>query len=112
MVRAVARSGCEVREERLLRRASLLLADPGDRFLGNSLREMPLWVVVRRFDRRGVLEERRVPLARFATLEAVPIVEALARRPAIEWTGGAQLVIRCVVPLPEGRRTVVIAAED
>src|SRR4029079_16659195 len=72
---------------------------------------MPVRIVVRRFDRRGVLEKRRVPLARLAALESVPVVEALARRPAIEWTRGAQFVVRRVVPLSKGRRAVVIASE-
>jgi hypothetical protein len=41
-------------------------------------------IVVRRLDRRGVLEERRVPLARLSSLEPVPVVEAFAGRPAVE----------------------------
>src|SRR5262245_14115451 len=73
---------------------------------------MPPRVVVRGLDGGGVLVERRVPLARLSTLEPEPIVETLADRPAIERTRGAELVVRCVVPLAEGSGAVLITLED
>src|SRR3954447_10753574 len=73
---------------------------------------MPVGIVVRRLDRRGVLEKGRVPLARLSSLESIPVVEALAGRPAVEWAGRAQFMVGRVVPFPEGGRAVVIAPED
>src|SRR6188472_3578916 len=102
----------EVNEERLFGRRRLLLADPGDGSLGDCLGEMPPRVVVRRLDGRGVLVERRVPLARLSPLEAVPVIEPFSDRPAIKRTGGAQLVVGRVVPFPEGGGAVLIAAEN
>jgi hypothetical protein len=112
VVRAVTRPGSEVQEEGLVRRARLLLADPGDGLRGDRFREVPAGIVVRRLDRHRVLEQGRVPLTRLAALESVPVVEALSGRPAVERTSRAQLVVGCVVPFAEGRGAVVVASED
>src|SRR6185503_6812799 len=112
VVRAVAGPRREVEKEGRVRCTRLLLADPRDRLRGDGFREMPGGVVVRRLDRRGILEERRVPLARLSALESIPVIETFARRPAVEWARGAQLMVGRVVPFPEGGRAVVIAPEN
>src|SRR3954468_16635089 len=84
VVRAVTGPRREVDKKGLVGCTRLLLADPRDGFLGDRFREMPVRIVVRRLDRRGVLEERRVPLTRFSSLEPVPVIKAFAGGPAIE----------------------------
>src|SRR6476661_9656670 len=73
---------------------------------------MPAGLIVRRLNRGRILEEGGVPLARLSSLKSIPVVEAFARRPAVERPGRAQLVVGCVVPFSEGGRAVVIAPED
>src|SRR5271163_1032514 len=73
---------------------------------------MPTGVVVRWLDGCRVLIERRIPLARLAPVESVPIIKSFAGRPAIERTRSTQLMIRRTVPLTEGGGAVGIAPEN
>src|SRR6185369_5755684 len=73
---------------------------------------MPLWIVMRRLDRRGVLIERRIPLTRLASLESVPIAEAFSDRPPVERTSSAELVIGSVVPFSERSGAVLISLQN
>src|SRR5262245_52778220 len=111
-MRSVRGTRRKIDEERFVRRSSLLLPNPADRLLGQRFGEVPRRVVVGHLDRRGVLEERRVPLIRLAALEPVEVVEALASRPPLVGTAGAELVVGRVVPLAEGGGRILIAAED
>src|SRR3954471_19112420 len=102
VMRGVSGARREIDEEWFLRCGCLLLADPTDRLLGDGFGEMPLRIVVRRLDGRGIFEERRMPLVRLPTLEAVEIIEAFACWPAIVGAAGAKFVVGRVVPLAEG----------
>src|SRR5262245_44551621 len=109
-MRAMGGARREVDEKRLVRPGGFLLAAPADRLLGHRLTKVPRRILMWRLDRRGVLVERRVPLARLPALEPVPVVEPLAYRPAIEGAGETELVVGCVVPLAESRRAVIVFA--
>ncbi len=112
VVRTVGGAWREVDEKRFVRRGRLLLADPADRPARHGLREVPVGIVVRRLDWRGVLEQRRVPLARLAALESEEVAEALAGRPAVERSGGAQLMVGGVVSLAEGCGRIGVGLEN
>src|SRR5262245_57270264 len=103
MMRRVARTGSEIDEERLFRRRRFLLADPADRLLRHGFGEVPVFLVVRRFDGRRVLVEWRFPLARLSALEPIPVVESLSDGPAIERPACTELVVGRVVPFAERR---------
>src|SRR5262245_65928338 len=111
VMRGVTGARRKVDEERLVGCGGLLLPDPTDRPLGDRFGEVPLRVVVRHLDRGGVLEERRKPLVRFATLEPVEVAETLAGRPAIVGAARAKFVIWRVVPLAEGGGGVLVLPE-
>jgi len=98
VMRRMSSARREIHEEGLVRCGGLLLADPTDRLLRYCFGEMPVRVVVRRFDWRGIFEQWRMPLVRLATLEAVEIIEALAGRPAIVWAADTKL--------PTGERVI------
>src|SRR5580658_3728089 len=102
----------KIDEERLFRRGCLLLSDPANCLFGHGFGEMPLRVVMRRLDRRGVLEQRRVPLARLSTLKPVPVAKAFARGPAVEGPVGAELEVRGIMPFAEGGGTVSVALQN
>src|SRR5262245_14349263 len=110
-MRRVGGTRRKVQEERLVWCSRLLLPDPTDRLLGDGLGEVPLRVVVRHLDRSRVLEERRIPLVRFAALEPVEVVEPLARRPPIVGAAGTEFVVGRVVPFAEGGGGVLITLE-
>src|SRR4029079_16479728 len=73
---------------------------------------MPLRIIVRRFDWRGVLEERCVQLVRLAALEPIEIIEPFSAGPTIVGTTGTKLVVGCVMPLTESGCSVLIALEN
>ena len=68
--------------------------------------------IVRRLDWVRVLEEPRLVLRGLAGQEAVEIVEAVARRPAVERPHGRGFGRRRVVPLAEGRGLVAVIVQD
>ena len=71
-------------QERLVGREGAMLAQPGDRLVGQVLAQVVV-LVVRRLDRVEVLDEPRLPLRGLAGQEAVEVVEAdaLAGRPEV-----------------------------
>src|SRR5258708_1956260 len=109
---SVSGTRCEIDEKWNVRFGRLLLTDPAYRLLGDGFGEMPLRFIVRRLNGRGILEQRRIPLIRLSSLEAIEIIEAFACGPAIIWTTGAQLVVGCIVPLSEGASGVPITLKD
>src|SRR5262245_45876927 len=112
MMRGMGGSRRKVDEERLVWGRRLLLADPTDRLVSHGFGKVPVRVVVRHFDGRCVLEERRMPLAGLSTLETVKVIKALAGRPAIVRAACAQFVVRRVMPFAEGGGSVLIGLEN
>ena len=78
VVRPMDAAGRPVHEERFVRREGAMLLQPGDRLVGHVLGEV-IFLVVRRLDRRGVLDEPRLPLRGLAGEEAVEVIEAVTR---------------------------------
>ena len=111
VVRRVRRAGGEVGEERLVRRQRLLAADPLDGLVRHVGGEVVVRVV-RRLDLDRAVEDQRRPLVGLAADEAVELVEAGVRRPAVERAGDADLPRRGLVVLAEGRRAVAVLAQD
>ena len=62
-----------------------MVTQPVDAVLGEILAQV-VFLIVRRLDLVGILDQPRLPLRRLAGKEAVEIVEAVPGRPAIEWT--------------------------
>src|SRR5690242_13688282 len=63
-------------------------------------------------DRRRVLKQIRLPLARVTTNETIKIIEAHSNRPLIEWPSLARLIRRRVVVLTEPRRRIPVLFQD
>ena len=83
VVRAVRGARRPVKKERLVRGERLVLAQPVDRVIGQVFGQV-VRVVLRRLDRGQVLVQARLPLRGLAGDEAVEVIEAVPRRPAIE----------------------------
>src|SRR5262249_15266159 len=83
VVRRMGRAGGVIDEKWLVRRLGLLIAEPADRPFGEVVREVVI-LLPGAPDDRVVLGEDRVVLAGLAAEEAVEVVEAQPRRPAIE----------------------------
>ncbi len=109
MVGGVRGSGRPVHEERLVRHQHLLLADPLDRVVGHVLGEVV--ALLRgpvRFDRNGVVVDRRVVLVGLAADESVEVFEPAPGRPLPERPHRAGLPDRHLVALAElGGRVAV-----
>ena len=110
MVRRVRGARREVDEERFVGRHGLLVLDPGHRLVGHVGHEVVVRVV-RQFDLGDAVVEVRRPLVGLAADEAVELVEALVRRPAVEGTGDAGLPGGGLVPLAERRGAVAVEAQ-
>ena len=110
VVRGVHRTRREVDEERLVRRHRLLELHPRDGLIGHVGCEVIIRVVLLGYSGYTV-KNHRVPLVGLATDEAVELVEARVRRPAIEGAGHGGLPGRGLVPLAERRRAVAVEAQ-
>ena len=112
VMRSMPRAWSPIDKERFVRGRRFLHADPRDSLLRHRLGEMPLIVSGRLFARRGVLDEGRVPVIGLAAHEAPEIFEPQPRGPPVEWSGGACLVVRRVMPFAERRRVVTILFQN
>ena len=102
-----------VHEERLVGRERLLLPQPVDRSVTEILvQRVTFFGRLRGIDRGGAFEQPRVVLVRLAADEAVEVLEARARRPAVERTDRAVLPHRHLVALAELRGGVAVQLED
>ena len=110
VMRRVGGAGGKVNEERLVGRERLLLPDPFEGLVGHVGHEMvTLLGRLLVLHRRGAFEERRIPLIRLATDEAVEVLEAAAARgPGVEGAGRTGLPDRDFVALAELRGGVAI----
>ena len=99
-----------VHEERAVGGVCLVLAQPGDRVVGQVLGQV-VALALRRLDRVEVLIQPRFPLRGLAGDEAVEVVEAVPGRPAVERPHRGGLGGGGVVPLAERRRAVAVVAE-
>src|SRR5437762_1894639 len=106
-MRGVCGTWCEVDEERLVRCESLLELHPGDRVVSHVGHKVVAWVV-RCLDPVQPFVKTGRPLVGFAADEAVELVEARTRRPAVGRTGGADFPRRRLVVLAEegGAKTI------
>ena len=112
LVRGVNAGRAEVVEPRLVGVRGPHVVRPGDGLVGHVGHEVvALLRRLRLRHRLGVAVERGVVLVRFALVEAVEVVEALARRPVVERTGGTDLRLRRVVGLAEHGRGVAVVAQ-
>ena len=100
LVRSVRSAWRPIQEERLVRRERLVASQPVNAVLREVFAQV-VFLAVRRFHRVGILEEPRLPLRRLAGDEAVEVVEAMSRRPAIEWTHRRGLVRGRIVPFSD-----------
>ena len=110
MMRRMGGARCEIHEERLVRRERLLELHPGDGLVGHVGHEVVAGVV-RRGDAGHAVIERGIPLVGLAAEEAVELVEARARRPAVGRPGDADLPRRGLVVLAEEGGAVTVQAQ-
>ena len=101
------RPGRVVDEERLVGRHRLLRLDPVDRLVGHVHGEVVV-LHLRRLDLDRPVVDERIPLVGLAADEAVELVEALVRGPAIERARHAGLPRGGLVPLAEGAGAVAV----
>ena len=87
-----------------------MFLQPGNCLVGHVLGEM-IFLVVRRLDRRGVLNETRLPLGGFSGEKAVEVFEAIARRPIGERPHGGGLVGGRVMPFAKGGGLVSVVLQ-
>ena len=106
-MRRVRGAGCEVDEERFIRRQRFLVLDPVDRLVGHVRHQM-IVRVMRRFDLGHPVIKQRRPLVGLAAEEAIKLVEAGAGRPTVGRSGRAHLPGRGFVRLAECRRAVAV----
>ena len=78
-----------------------------NRLVGHVRGEVVVLHLRRRHARHAVVDQR-IPLVRLASDEAVELVEALVRRPAVEGAGDARFPRRGLVPLAEGAGAVAV----
>ena len=101
------RAGRVVDEERLVGRHRLLRLDPVDRLVGHVHGEVVV-LHLRRLDLDQPVVDERIPLVGLAADEAVELVEALVRGPAIERSRHAGLPRGRLVPLAERAGAVAV----
>ena len=109
----VRRVGCarrKVDEEGLVRRQGLDRSHPVDRLVGHIGREVVVRVLRHLYLCHPVINGRR-PLVRLPAHEAVELIEAVARRPAIRRSGRADLPGGGFVILAEMRRRVAVVPQ-
>ncbi len=102
--------GSEIREERLVRRQRLLVADPLDRLIGEVGHQMVIRIV-RKFDPGHPVIEAWRPLVGFTTDESVELVEARARWPAVCRSGRTHFPCRCFMRFSKRRCAVAVQAK-
>ena len=107
VVRRMRRAGRVIHEERLVGRHRLLRLHPVDRLVGHVHGEVVV-LHLRRLDLDRAVIDERIPLVGLAADEAVELVEALVRRPAIERSRHAGLPRGRLVPLAEGAGAVAV----
>ncbi len=89
-----------VGKEGLVGRHHVEALHPRNHLVGDVLGEViALFGRLRRLDRCRTVEQGRRPLVGLATNKAVELLEALAGRPAVEWTRHADFPRRCLVGL-------------
>src|SRR5688572_7864572 len=110
VMRRVRSARREVGEERFVRDQRLLLPDPCDRLVGHVRHEVvTLFRRLLRLDRCRPFVNRRIPLMRLATDEAIEVLEAPAAGwPRVKWAGRARLPHRHLVTLAKLRRGIAI----
>ena len=111
VVRGVRRAGGEVHVEGLVRRQGLLGADPVDRLVGHVHGEVIVGALLV-LDAHRAVEDGRSPLVGLAADEAVELVEAGARGPAVVRAGHRDLPRRGFVVLAEGGGAVAVLPQD
>ena len=101
-----------VHEERLVGLERLMAMEPADGVVGQVLAEVValLWAL-RRGDDRGVADQVWLELRCLSGEEAVEVLEAVSRRPVVEWSRSRRLQGRGVVPLPKGRGGVAVVLQ-
>ena len=107
VMRRMSAPGREVHEERLLLVLRPHPVQPLDRLVGHRVREVEV-LVLGHADRRVVLRDHGIELARLAAEEAPEVVEAPGVRPAVEGARRALHVVGRQVPLAEGRGDVAV----
>ena len=107
VVRRMRRAGRVIDEERLVRRHRLLRLHPVDRLVGHVHGEVVV-LHLRRVDLDRAVVDERVPLVGLTADEAVELVEALVRGPAVERARDAGFPGGGLVPLAERAGTVAI----
>ena len=110
VMRRVRRARGEVHEERPIRGHRLLELHPGDRLVGHVGHEV-IVRILRHLHQIGAVVESRRPLVGLAADEAVELVEAGARRPAVGRPGDAGLPGRGLVALAVGGGAVAVEAQ-
>ena len=109
----VRRAGREIGKVRAVGSDGFLLANPRDAFVGKVDRELITLVgALGRVHGRRVADQRRVELIRLTADEAVEVIEALIRRPVVERTRRARLIVGNVVILSEPRARVAVLLEQ
>ena len=112
MVRRMHRSRSEVAEERAMRSRRLLTLDPGDRLVGEILGQVVVVTTEVGFDRRGLVIDRRLPVRRLGTDDAVKAIEAHPGGPSVKGPRRALLPRRREMPFAEGARAVAVPPQD
>jgi hypothetical protein len=113
VVGLMGRARGEVDEERLVSGQGLLLADPGDRLVG-QIRHQVIAVLggAPGLDRGGVLVQGRIPLVGLTGDEPIEVLEATPRAgPAVERAVGAGLPHRDLVALAELGGGIAVQAQ-
>ena len=106
----MGRARREVHEERLVRHERRLVAHPGNRLVGHVGHEVVVRVL-RQLDLVHPVVEQRRPLVGLAADEAVELVEARPRRPAIGRPGRAHLPGRRLVRLAERGSAIAVQSQ-
>ena len=106
------RGRSEVAEERAMRSRRLLTLDPGDRLVGEILGQVVVVTTEVGFDRRGLVIDRRLPVRRLGTDDAVEAIEAHPGGPSVKGPRRALLPRRREMPFAEGARAVAVPPQD
>ncbi len=112
VMRRVGGAGRVVGEEGFVRGCRVLHPDPVDRAVGHVLVEEIVLRVVRRLDRLGSFDDRRVPLAGVAADEAVEVLKAQPGGPQVERSGLTRLPVGNVVVLAVPGGVVAVLLQD
>ena len=112
-MRCVRSARSKIHEERLISGEQSLLTHPRDRAIRHILHEViALFGRLRRFDDFRALVNRGIPLISLAGNETIEVLEAGARRPAIEGSNRACFPYRHLVALAELRRGIPVEPKN